>query len=103
MLFRRIFQDLLRALLYMLYTHLPNMASDVRLSVPPILKQNGSAGGGTVNLVLLLREAEEGKGLGIDYAEALGEALGYDCGGDIPMRSKKGLALAKMPSTGRKR
>lgn len=102
-----LFQNLLRALLYcllyMLYTHLSNMASDVRLGVPPTLKQTGLGGGDTVNLVQLLREAEEGKGLGIDYGEALGEALGYDCGRDTPTRSKKGLALARIPSTGRKR
>lgn len=65
-------------------------------------------GGSTTNLVRLLRAAEEGKGLGIDYGEALGEALllEHDAfGGDtFDKASGRGLALlAKVPVLGRKR
>lgn len=65
-------------------------------------------GGSTTNLVRLLRAAEEGKGLGIDYGEALGEALllEHDAfGGDASDKAgSRGLAfLAKVPVLGRKR
>lgn len=67
----------------------------------------------TTNLVRLLRKAEEGKGLEIDYSDALSEALGqgnYD-GTDAPRavtQQQRGarsssLLLGRVPSLGRKR
>lgn len=87
------------------------MASDVRPSRLPhsaVIWPSSGRGGSTTNLVRLLRAAEEGKGLEIDYGEALGEALllkhdGF--GGDTSDKSScQGLALlAKAPVLGRKR
>lgn len=93
------------------------MASDVHTGMMSTSPQ-GRCGGGsnsssTTNLVRLLREAEEGKGLEIDYSDALGEALGekYDFGENVPKamrRQQKGTRtsltlLGKVPSLGRKR
>lgn len=49
-------------------------------------------GGSTSNLVRLLREAEEGKGLGSDYVEALQETLAVqqDIGGDMNTKRRGG-------------
>lgn len=59
----------------------------------------------TASLVRLLREAESGKGLGVDYAEALGEALGHNFGAGTSTRPKgRGLRLrGRVPSIGTKR
>ena len=85
------------------------MASDVHSAVP----YGGGGKSSTANLVRLLRETEEGKGLEIDYSDALGEALGEDStvGDNIPRataRQQKGAKrsltlLGKVPSLGRKR
>lgn len=87
------------------------MASDVRPSPSPHSADTWSSsgrGGSTTNLVRLLRAAEEGKGLGVDFGEALGEALLSEddaFGRDAFNRtSRRGLALlAKVPALGRKR
>lgn len=98
------------------------MASDVRSSStrlphPATIWSSSSGprgGSSTANLVRLLRAAEEGKGLEIDYGEALGEALPLSehdgFGGDTTKQSGKGKGsgrglalLAKVPVLGRKR
>lgn len=85
------------------------MTSDAHSGVP----YGGVGSHGTANLVRLLREAEEGKGLEIDYSDALGEALGKNVavGDRIPraiLQQQKGVKrslalLGRVPSLGRKR
>lgn len=93
------------------------MASDVHTGITPNVSQGRGGRGGssrsTANLVRLLREAEEGKGLEIDYSAALCEALGQknDFGDDVPraiVQQQKGARrslalLGRVPSIGRKR
>lgn len=86
------------------------MATDVSTDVLRHLTRpstGSSQRSGTTNLVRLLREAEEGKGLGTDYAEALGEALRQELGGDAPTtsreRQKYQTLLTNVHSLGRKR
>lgn len=58
------------------------------------------------DLVRLLRETEEGRGLGLSYSEALGKAMGDDFEETTVTRRiiRRGLTLlAKAPSLGRKR
>ncbi len=75
---------------------------------------SGSSGSSsTINLVRLLRKAEEGRGLEIDYSDALSEALGQgnDHGADATramtqhqrgVRSSS-LLRGRVPSFGKKR
>lgn len=84
------------------------MAFDVHSGV-----SYGGGSNSTATLVRLLREAEEGKGLEIDYSDALGEALGNN--GDVEdtlpramAQQQKGVKrsltlLGRVPSLGRKR
>lgn len=53
------------------------MASSVRLDISQnqLITGKHALGGSTANLIRLLRESEEGKGLDIDYAEALEKTL----------------------------
>lgn len=85
------------------------MASDEHSGVPYC----GGGSHSTANLVRLLREAEEGKGLEIDYSDALGEALGKNVAvrDRIPRaisQQQKGVKrslalLGRVPSLSRKR
>lgn len=85
------------------------MASDVHSGV----SYGGGGRNSTANLVRLLREAEEGNGLEIDYSDALIEALGNngDGGHHFPRaiaQQKKGpkrslTLLGRVPSFARKR
>lgn len=85
------------------------MASDVHSTVP----YDGRRKNSTANLVRLLREAEEGKGLEIDYSDALCEALGNksNVGASTPRaiaQQQKGVTrslalLGRVPTLGRKR
>lgn len=93
------------------------MASDVYPNMMSTVLQGRGGGGGnnssTANLVRLLREAEEGKGLEIDYADALDEVLRQkdEFGEDIPRamtRQQKGArksltSRGRVSSLGRKR
>lgn len=93
------------------------MASDVYPGMVSTVLQGRGGGGSnssrTANLVRLLREAEEGKGLEIDYSDALDEVLGQkdEFGEDIPRAmtrqqkgARKSLTLfGRAPSLGRKR
>lgn len=83
------------------------MASDVRTDIMRHSdKAHGRGVGGTVgsttNLVRLLREAEQGKGLEVDYSDALGEAL-HDLENVVPrsMRLQQKNSMSMLTLLGR--
>lgn len=83
------------------------MASDVRTDdLRHSDKAHGRGVGGTTgstaNLVRLLREAEQGKGLEVDYSDALGEAL-HDFENVVPrsMRLQQKNSMSMLTLLGR--